>query len=93
MGAEVARWLVALGLVSASVGFTVFGMGLAYATPRHSQLVLSYILMGVGIAAAIVGGVALRAMGEFKEINEEPGQAPAPRPASAPTPARKRRRK
>lgn len=96
MGVEISRWLVALGVVAASVGFTVFGMGLAYATPRQSQLNISYILMGVGIAAAIVGAIVLRAKGEFEMIEEEPGQgqpAPVTASAQAAAPARRRRKK
>jgi len=72
MGIEVARWMVALGLVAAAVGFTVFGMALAYRNPSQGQLTISYILMGVGLVAAVIGSIGLRAMGEFKELPDEP---------------------
>ena len=51
----IARLLVALGSSAAAVGFTIFGMATTYIKRRDDIANTSYILMGAGLAATIIG--------------------------------------
>ncbi len=53
--AEASRILTALGLVAASVGLTVYGIGTAFIEPESFQMNTVILLMFVGVAAAVVG--------------------------------------
>lgn len=53
--AEASRILTALGLVAASVGLTVYGIGAAIAVPQDFQMRTGIILMVVGVIATAVG--------------------------------------
>lgn len=57
----IARLLVAIGLVAAAVGFTVFGMATSYVTFHDDYARISYILMAGGLVAAIIGLIWYRA--------------------------------
>jgi uncharacterized membrane protein YfcA len=52
---EISRILTAAGLVAASVGLVVFGMGAAYAEPRDFEMNLGILLMVAGVIGSIVG--------------------------------------
>ncbi|HEY8447335.1 MAG TPA: hypothetical protein VIL01_09520 [Thermomicrobiales bacterium] len=51
----IARLLVAFGAVAAAVGFTVFGMATSYVEFHDDYARISYLLMGGGAIAAIIG--------------------------------------
>lgn len=55
MAAEASRILTALGLVAASVGLTIYGIGAAFVEPASFQMNTGIILMVVGVVAAVVG--------------------------------------
>lgn len=63
--AEVSRILTALGLVVASVGLTVYGIGVAFVEPEDFQRNLGLIMMIGGVIAAAIGIVM------SKQIPEE----------------------
>lgn len=53
--AEASRILTALGLVAASVGLTIYGIGTAFLEPQGFQMNVGMLLMVVGVVAAVVG--------------------------------------
>lgn len=53
--AEISRILTAGGLVAASTGLVVYGMGAAFVEPRDFELNIGMILMVVGVVAAVIG--------------------------------------
>jgi hypothetical protein len=55
-----ARLLVSLGSTAAAVGFTLFGMATTFIKKDDDMASLSYILMGAGLAAAVVGAIWYR---------------------------------
>jgi multisubunit Na+/H+ antiporter MnhG subunit len=57
---EVSRITIALGSVTAAVGFTLLGMGMGFAETDDDLVRLSVILMVVGVVATIVGAVIYR---------------------------------
>lgn len=57
---EASRILTSIGLVAASTGLVVYGMGAAYADPRSFELNLGLILMIGGVIATVVGIVVYR---------------------------------
>lgn len=57
---EVARWLISLGVVIASVGLVVLGMGMSFVRPESSEFNLGLLLMIGGSVAAVVGFVLYR---------------------------------
>lgn len=61
---EIARWMVALGSVAASVGLVFLGMGMASVEPRQQEISVGWLLMIGGLVATIVGWVVLRARDE-----------------------------
>ena len=62
--AETSRILTALGLVAASVGFTVYGIGVAFVETADFERNLGLILMIAGVIAAAVGIVMSRQIPE-----------------------------
>ncbi len=52
----IARWLVAIGVTAAAVGFTFLGISTSTYEVHQDARDLSYILMAGGIIAAVVGG-------------------------------------
>lgn len=75
MTAEIGRWLIALGVVAAAVGFTVFGMSMAYYQTDHGQKNLAIILMAAGGVAVVIGAIASFVAGELKAVPEEQHEA------------------
>lgn len=63
--AEASRILTASGLVAASVGLTVYGIGASFVEPAGFQTSTGMILMIVGVIAAVAGIVM------SKQIPEE----------------------
>ncbi len=57
----IARILVSLGAVAATVGFTLYGMATTYIRHRNDLADTSYYLMGAGIVATVVGVIWYRA--------------------------------
>jgi Flp pilus assembly protein TadB len=53
--AEASRILTALGLVAASVGLTIYGIGAAFVEPEDFQMNTGMIIMVIGVIAAVVG--------------------------------------
>lgn len=53
--AELSRILTAGGLVAASTGLVVYGMGASFAEPRDFELTIGLWAMILGLIAAIVG--------------------------------------
>ncbi|MBA3377745.1 MAG: hypothetical protein M3490_06945 [Chloroflexota bacterium] len=53
--AEASRILTALGLVAASVGLTIYGIGAAFVEPEDFQMNTGMIIMVIGAIAAVVG--------------------------------------
>jgi heme/copper-type cytochrome/quinol oxidase subunit 2 len=51
----IARLLVSFGSVAAAVGFTLFGMATTYIKTEDWIAKWSYVLMAVGIVAAVIG--------------------------------------
>ena len=54
-------WLIVLGAVAASVGFTVYGMGTSTLRPDPLMLDVGRYLMIGGLIALVVGFVAYKA--------------------------------
>ena len=53
--AEASRILTALGLVAASVGLTIYGIGAAFVEPESFQMNTGILLMVAGVIATVVG--------------------------------------
>jgi hypothetical protein len=62
--AEVSRILTAGGLVAASVGLTVYGIGTSFVETGDSQTTIGMVLMIAGVIAAAVGVVMSRQIPE-----------------------------
>ena len=58
MGAEVARWLIAIGAVAAWTGIIVAGMGMSELVPS-AELIQRGILVSVAGFVALIGGIVL----------------------------------
>ena len=54
-------WLIVIGAVAASVGFTIYGMGTSTLQPDDQMLNVGRILMTGGVTALSVGFVAYKA--------------------------------
>lgn len=52
---NIARWMVALGIAFAAVGFVFLGMGLAFVRPESSEVNLGWALMVGGTVVALLG--------------------------------------
>ena len=57
----IARLLVSVGAVGASVGLVLYGMGTSYVDPDDSMMNLGIGLMVGGVIATVVGAVIYRA--------------------------------
>lgn len=62
--AEISRILTAGGLVAASTGLVVYGMGASFAEPRDFELTVGLWLMIVGAIVALVGIVMSKRIAE-----------------------------
>jgi uncharacterized membrane protein YuzA (DUF378 family) len=51
----IARLLVSFGAVAVAVGFTIFGMATSYIEMDDDMAGISYILMGAGAVATVIG--------------------------------------
>ena len=60
MGAEVARWLIALGSVAAWTGIIVAGMGMSELVAGSELISRGLIVTAVGLLALVVGIVVYR---------------------------------
>ena len=58
MGLTLARWMVALGAVVGSVGFTLLGMAMSYVRPDDGLFTLGLVLMIGGIVVFALGMLA-----------------------------------
>jgi Ni,Fe-hydrogenase I small subunit len=58
MGAEVARWLIAIGAVAAWTGIIVAGMGMSELVPS-AELIQRGILVSVAGFVALIAGIVL----------------------------------
>jgi hypothetical protein len=54
-------WLIVLGAVAASVGFTVYGMGTSTLQPSTQMIDIGKYLMVGGLLALVIGFVAYKA--------------------------------
>lgn len=54
-------WLIVLGSVAASVGFTIYGMGTSTLQPSMQLIDVGKYLMVGGVVALVVGFVAYKA--------------------------------
>jgi hypothetical protein len=64
MTAEIARLMVAFGVVAAAVGFTFVGMATSYVVPHETMFTWGLALMIGGGLVAIVGWLVHRATDE-----------------------------
>ena len=64
MTCELSRLMIAFGTVAVTVGFTLLGMGMAYANPDDGLIRFSIGMMIVGAIVAIVGAVIYRVVDE-----------------------------
>ena len=53
---EIAKWMIALGSVVASVGLVVFGIGTSFVRPEDDEITLGLILMIGGLLVFFLGG-------------------------------------
>lgn len=53
---EVAKWMIALGSVVASVGLVVFGIGTSFVRPGADEINIGLALMIGGLLVFFVGG-------------------------------------
>ena len=60
MGAEVARWLIALGAVAAWTGIIVAGMGMSELVAGSESISRGLVVTVVGLLALVIGIVAYR---------------------------------
>lgn len=54
---NIARWMVALGVAFAAVGFVFLGIGLSFVQPEGSDVTLGWGLMVGGTVVALLGWV------------------------------------
>ena len=54
-------WLIVIGAVAASVGFTIYGMGTSTLLPDSQMIDVGRLLMIGGVIALAVGFVAYKA--------------------------------
>ena len=66
--ANVARLLIAIGAVAASVGFTLLGMAMSYITPDETAIRNWIVLMIAGLVVLVIGVIVHR--------GAEPSRAP-----------------
>lgn len=62
--AELSRILTAGGLVAASTGLVVYGMGAAFVEPRDFELTIGLWAMILGVIAATIGIVMSKRIAE-----------------------------
>jgi predicted membrane channel-forming protein YqfA (hemolysin III family) len=74
MSQEIARWLIALGAVAASVGGTIVGMGMSYVQSDDGMITIGLVLTVAGVVAMAIGGYVY-----LFRPPEEPGSAAARR--------------
>lgn len=60
MGAEVGRWLIAIGAVAAWTGIIVLGMGMSELIPGYEQIQRGLFVSIAGLAALVIGIVIYR---------------------------------
>ncbi len=60
MGAEVARWLIALGAVAAWTGIIVAGMGMSELVPGWELIQRGVLVTVAGLVALVVGVLLYR---------------------------------
>lgn len=53
--AEISRILTAGGLVTASSGLVIYGIGAAFVEPSSFEINVGMILMVIGVIAAVIG--------------------------------------
>ncbi len=53
--AEISRILTASGLVAASSGLVIYGIGASFVEPSSFELNTGMILMVIGVIAAVIG--------------------------------------
>lgn len=57
---NLARWMVALGVVAASVGFVFLGIGLSFVQPESSEITIGWVLMAGGAVVGLIGWVVFK---------------------------------
>jgi type VI protein secretion system component VasK len=57
---NLARWMVALGVVAASVGFVFLGLGLSFVQPESSEITIGWALMAGGAVVGLLGWVLFK---------------------------------
>lgn len=62
--AEISRILTASGLVAASTGLVVYGMGAAFVEPRDFELTIGMWAMIIGVVAATIGIIMSKRVAE-----------------------------
>ena len=57
---NLARWMVALGVVAASVGFVFLGLGFSFVRPESSEITIGWVLMAGGAVVGLAGWVLFK---------------------------------
>lgn len=70
---NIARWMVALGVAFAAVGFVFLGIGLAYVQPESSEINLGWWLMAGGAIVGLLGWVLFKRTQGPDTATGEPG--------------------
>ena len=65
--AEASRILTALGLVAASLGLTIYGIGIAFVEPGGYQVTTGLAMMIGGVIATVIGIVISKQIAEEEE--------------------------
>src|SRR5688500_12443028 len=88
MARELPRVLVALGAVIATVGVTVYGMGIAYREPRDADVTIGVVLMVGGLVAFFAGPAIYKTgYGGSDQYQIEPAEPAHPHQAIHPASA------
>lgn len=70
---NIARWMVALGVAIAAVGFVFLGIGLSFVQPEGSDITLGWGLMAGGTVVALLGWVLFKRTEGPDTSTGEPG--------------------
>lgn len=71
---NLARWMVALGVVAGSVGFTLLGLGLSYVQPESSEITMGWMLMAGGTVVGLLGWLVFKQTQGPDTADSDPGR-------------------
>lgn len=70
---NIARWMVALGVAFASVGFVFIGIGLSFVQPEGSDITIGTVLLAGGAVVALLGWILFKRTEGPDTMTGDPG--------------------